>query len=348
MPKYVVNSACVKWAKEAISKGQINDGPWGIDAADKQKMLAGKTADTGKDGKDWEFYSQHFLAFDPDQPKDTEERYHYPVGKENAVYVHAVNAIRSRASESGETDIYNAAGEIEQAIKDYELSKSADAKAKDDGKTSPAAAKEVEPERSLPTELEYRAMECRLSSSDDQGNGTITGTIRFNSLSSDLGGFMEKIDPHAFDQSLAEANIVCLYQHDRQRPLASQRSGTLKIEKTADAITYSAKLPSTSYAQDMRALMSGGHKELQGSSFGFQTVEDSWSKGDLLPVRTIKRAKLVEISPVTDPAYPKNSLNVRSITIPDAAKVTPEVEPKTSPKILPLSTARKIIQSKKA
>ncbi|MDE2101268.1 MAG: HK97 family phage prohead protease [Patescibacteria group bacterium] len=331
MPKYVVNGATLNWAKTAIADGKISQDPWSLDGADKEKMLGDKQP------KDWEFYSEHFLAYDPDQPKDTEEKYHYPIGKGDVVYVHAVSAVRSRASEAGQQDIFKAAGDIEAAIQEHKQSKT----------------KESEPKRELSQSIEYRHLsEVRVTEPTDNSSiGVVSGTIRFNSLSHDLGGFQERIDPAAFDDSLSEGDLVALFQHDRQKPLGSQRSGTLKVNKNPDGLTYSIDLPDTSYARDLKALMTG-RKEMRGSSFGFHTVADSWDRPAVkggLPIRTIKKAHLLEISPVTTPAYPANGLSVRSVTIPPGvleSEPTPEPTPEPA-KTLPVTTATKILTAKK-
>ena len=286
------------------------------------------------------FIRSIFLAIDESADKDTEARYHFPVGKENTVFIRAVDAIRSRSAQEGEQDIFKAAGEIEQVIKDYQQSK------------------EEKPKREAPQgHIEYRALaECRVSDSTDDGSiGTVSGSIQFGSLSGDLGGFREQIDPSAFDQSLAGGDIVALYQHDKTKPLASQRSGTLHLIKTPQAIQYTASLPDTSYARDLKALMHGKRQEMRGSSFGFQTLEDTWSKpqGKGLPIRTVKKAHLVEISPVVDPAYTQNSLSVRSIIPPEMRESEPEQPkseakpPENTPKVIPLSVAKRVIESKK-
>ena len=190
--RYQVNESCIHWAKEAISTGKISQEPWSLDGEDKEKMLG------SKETKDWEFYSQHFLGIDKSQAKDTEGRYHYPVGKGGVVYSRAVDAIRSRASQEGEKDIFEAAGEIEQAIKDYEQSK-----------TKP---EESEPKRELNQSIEYRHLaEVRVSEPTSDGSiGTVTGTIRFNSLSHDLGGFQERIDPAASNISFSPSWLARL------------------------------------------------------------------------------------------------------------------------------------------
>ncbi len=328
MPKYLVNQSCLHWAKEAIASGKISQDPWSLDSEDKQKMLGDKPE------KDWEFYSQHFLAYDADADKDTEARYHYPVGKGDTVFAHAVSAVRSRSSEAGQQEVFKAAGELEQSIKDYEQSKT----------------KESEPKRDRTQSIEYRHLaEVRVSEPTSDGSiGTVTGTIKFNSLSHDLGGFVERIDPAAFDDSLAQNDLVALFQHNRQQPLGSQKSNTLKVTKTNDGLTYSVDLPDTSYARDLKALMTG-RKEMRGSSFGFQTIEDSWTKPTVkggLPIRTIKKANLLEISPVTSPAYPQNSLSVRSVIPPEFA-TEPEKSEKISQPKIPLLLAKRILESKK-
>ena len=47
-------------------------------------------------------------------------------------------------------------------------------------------------------------------------------------------------------------------------------------------------------------------------SFGFQTLSDEWHMEDEEEIRTLKKIKLWEVSPVTFPAYTDTDVAVRS------------------------------------
>ncbi len=302
-----LNHKCIQFAERLILAGKINYGPWSIDGADKQKMLG------SGEQKDWETYGQYFLGINETANEDTEARYSYPVGKDGEVYVNALKGDRSRSAQQKDQEIFDAAGKLLELIESKK------------------------PERSAPDRpAEYRELPIEVRESSDNGSiGTFSGTLEFNSLSQDLGGFREMIDPNAFDESLKNGDISALYAHDQQKPLASTRSGTLKITKTPERLTFVGMLPDTSYARDLKALNNEHRQELRGSSFGMIVKQDKWSRDESgQPIRRIMKADLLEISPVGTPAYQKNKLNVREY-LPDEEVTLPPEEQKK-----PLTTRR--------
>jgi HK97 family phage prohead protease len=128
--------------------------------------------------------------------------------------------------------------------------------------------------------------------------------------------FVERIAPGAFRQTLEEkADVKLLYNHDSKMPLARTRSGTLTLKSDRSGLQFSASLPETTLGNDVRALLERG--DLSGEmSFGFFVEEDSWNAKR--NERTVKRAKLVEISIVQDAAYPQTSSSLRHV---DAAAI---------------------------
>jgi HK97 family phage prohead protease len=127
----------------------------------------------------------------------------------------------------------------------------------------------------------------------------------YNTLSSDLGGFREKIDPNAFRRSLAEsANQLAYYNHDSSMVLGSTRAGTLELTDSPRGLAFRIDLPDTSYARDLIVLMDRG--DVSRMSFGFITRLDQWDRDekDSTRIRTLLDVDLREISVVGDPAYP--------------------------------------------
>lgn len=148
----------------------------------------------------------------------------------------------------------------------------------------------------------------------------------FNSESENLGGFIETIEPGAFADSLRNDDIVLLNGHDSKQPLARVSAGNLELSEDAAGLKFSALLPDTAGARDLFRLVSDGI--LKSMSFGFSVagVEgEYWTEGrNGLLMRTIRRANLMEISPVTWPAYPASSVSARSSTQTSRkAKVSP-------------------------
>lgn len=136
----------------------------------------------------------------------------------------------------------------------------------------------------------------------------------FNADSHDLGGFIERIAPGAFKRSLeaAEAggvNIYALWAHDNSQPLASTRSGKLKLIEGDDGLEFEMDITRMSEAQ--RSALEDG--DLQ-KSFGFITRKDAWEKrDDGTIIRTLIDVDLTEISYVINPAYPDTAAAVRSL-----------------------------------
>lgn len=147
------------------------------------------------------------------------------------------------------------------------------------------------------------------------GSRSISGYAAvFNSLSEDLGGFREKLQPGCFAKSLAETNKdpLCLYGHDSNQILGRVSSGTLSIAEDSIGLKFTCKLPDTSTARDLTALMQRG--DLSACSFGFALGPDgdSWEEVGGQIIRTLLQVTLFEVSVVGQPAYSATSVNLRS------------------------------------
>lgn len=125
--------------------------------------------------------------------------------------------------------------------------------------------------------------------------------------------FIEYIDPAAFDDSINNNDdIMLLYSHEWDKPLARRSAGRLTIEKRADGIYYKATPPDTTIAQDLIKDIEAGN--IVGNSFAFTVEQDEWTRrDDNVAVRRILKGKLYEISPVVSPAYPDTSIAKRSL-----------------------------------
>lgn len=125
-------------------------------------------------------------------------------------------------------------------------------------------------------------------------------------------GFREQIQPGAFTKTLNEADVVYLVNHDSNMPLARTSAGTLTLRQTDKGLEFEATPADTSYARDLMENIRA--KNIQGNSFGFQVVKDSWSVGDDgVDERTIHEVKLMEISSCTFPAYADTEVSMRDV-----------------------------------
>ena len=158
--------------------------------------------------------------------------------------------------------------------------------------------------------LERRAfVECRAEASDN-GRKIRGYAIVFNSLSQDLGGFKERIDPAAVDRTLSEGlDVRALVNHDTSLVIGRTRAGTLQLRKDSRGLAFVIEPDEEiSYAKDiMRAVARG---DVSGMSFGFRTLEDTWDYETEPWTRTVNDMKVSEISICSFPAYTQTDVTV--------------------------------------
>lgn len=127
------------------------------------------------------------------------------------------------------------------------------------------------------------------------------------------GSFIERIAPGAFAESIANHDDVrALINHDPNLILARTASKTLTLKEDAHGLLSEIDPPKTSYADDL--LESTRRGDISQMSFGFETIEDKWTRGEngAPDVRTLLKVRLFDVSPVTFPAYPDTDVAVRS------------------------------------
>lgn len=160
-------------------------------------------------------------------------------------------------------------------------------------------------------EIEMRAWQdsrLEIREAADGGPSRIVGrAVPYGELSLDLGGWREIIVAGAFD--LADKDIRSLWQHDSSMVLGRTSAGTMTLTVDERGIYPDITPPNTTWAQDAMVSMRRG--DVSGFSFGFMVDEDNWVVTGREIVRQVLRAQLIEVSPVTFPAYPTTSAQVR-------------------------------------
>lgn len=125
----------------------------------------------------------------------------------------------------------------------------------------------------------------------------------FEKRSSNLGGFVERVKPSAFNKTIREADVRALWNHDPQYVLGRSGAGTLELSIDQSGLYYRSLLPNTSYARDLAELLE--RRDVKESSFTFFKVQDEWG---LTPEgyaqRDLIEVGLIDVAPVTFPAYP--------------------------------------------
>jgi len=144
---------------------------------------------------------------------------------------------------------------------------------------------------------------------------TLTGyAARFNSLSQDLGGFVERIMPGAFAETLrAHTDILGLYHHRYEDVLARTSAFTLEIAENLVGLKFSMQLADDdSLGRNITSRVR--RRDIHGMSFGFWPGQERWlfAQGpdgiDIRELVTIDR--LFEISVTAVPAYLSTSVHV--------------------------------------
>ena len=158
--------------------------------------------------------------------------------------------------------------------------------------------------------------EIRAGGTAQESAGKFSGYAAvFGPLSNDLGGFVERIDPAAFDASLkgGKRDIRALFDHSTDKLLGRQSNGTLALSVDERGLRVEIDPPDgVSYVNDIRKLIARG--DINQMSFGFYTEEDSWDfRTDGPAIRTLKKVELVEVSIVSIPAYNDTTVGLRRL-----------------------------------
>lgn len=196
--------------------------------------------------------------------------------------------------------------------------------------------------RSLPSNLKIIKRDDGTNTRQVQGYA-----IKFDTLSVDLGGFIEVIKPTALD-GVNLSDVALVYAHENNSILARASAGNLKTQIDSTGLFFSAELPDTSLANDVLANIEVGN--VKGMSFTFTIPEggDTWNRqvdGTLL--HTVNQIGIItELTVTAYPAYQQTSVelkrsaeNIRKGNTklakedikPDEATQTPDTESDVKP-----------------
>lgn len=125
--------------------------------------------------------------------------------------------------------------------------------------------------------------------------------------------FREIILPGAFDEVLQRnEDVVALWNHDPSQILGRRSAGTLELSAEKTGLRYTVRLGSTELDRYIAEKIQ--RREIRGSSFAFGDAVDDIIKDGGIRVREIRKiGRLVDVSPVTNPAYPDTVVAVRSV-----------------------------------
>ena len=142
---------------------------------------------------------------------------------------------------------------------------------------------------------------------DGEPTKIIGYAVRWDQLSNPIWGyFQEKFKKGAFTNRMAD--VYASWQHDEKEVLG-RTPNTLLLTEDDNGLRYEITPPS--WADKYVETIERG--DVRGSSFIFRAVKEEWDESNPdMPIRTVTEADLIEVSPVTKPAYPQSSVGIRS------------------------------------
>lgn len=176
-------------------------------------------------------------------------------------------------------------------------------------------------------EIERRFIPCgsaEVRARTENGKVGIAGTAAvIGSLSHEMSSrgvrFKERIAPGAFDKVLAQADMRGLFNHNPDFVLGRQKSGTMRVWADDKGLHYDIPELPQSRADVAEAIQRG---DVDGNSFSFVVAEG----GDKVEFRSGERIRtiyefeeLLELGPVTFPAYDATRVSSRALAMIEAA-----------------------------
>lgn len=163
-------------------------------------------------------------------------------------------------------------------------------------------------------EFEARGKHVRLPAEvrADEDGLLVEGYAAIFNEEADIGGFFrERIEPGAFSEAIGRDDVVFLINHEGL-PLARTRSGTLTLSEDERGLKISTRLEESD--PDVARIVGKMRRgDLDKMSFAFWPEIQEWDDSGDIPLRTIKKASLHDVSVVTTPAYDGTEIGLRSL-----------------------------------
>ena len=167
---------------------------------------------------------------------------------------------------------------------------------------------EVENDRKA-RQMRSAATEFRAAEND--GKKYIEGYFSvFGSNYEQWPGATESVDPHAFDETVAD-DVRALVNHDTTLVLGRTKAGTLELKVDSRGLWGRAEINEADQdATNLYARVQRG--DVDQCSFGFDILEEEVDfRDDGTAHWTLRKVKLYEVSVCTFPAYEDTSVQAR-------------------------------------
>jgi uncharacterized protein len=175
----------------------------------------------------------------------------------------------------------------------------------------------------LLTAAHYSKHDSTLQTREENGERIIEGYAALYNTETNIGPFKESIARGAFDNVL-DNDVRALINHDPSLVLGRTSSGTLELTSDEVGLKYRVKLGNQQYATDLYESIQRG--DISQSSFAFTIKNQTWSE-DRSSRSVDEVAQLLDVSPVTYPAYKEATVVARDEEEPTKEVRTAEVKP---------------------
>jgi HK97 family phage prohead protease len=134
--------------------------------------------------------------------------------------------------------------------------------------------------------------------------------------------------------------VVACVNHDQSQILGRTRNKTLQLTDDNDGLRFTVRLnPDVQAHRDIYNLVKDG--TLSECSFAFGAMDDDWSdakdeRGNRYQLRTVKKARLFDVSIVASPAYGGGATDAqaRSLAYQFAGPVDPWITERSALQVL--------------
>lgn len=129
-----------------------------------------------------------------------------------------------------------------------------------------------------------------------------------------FGIFRERFEAGAFADTIKADDIRALWNHEPNFVLGRNKNETLRLSEDKRGLKMENDPPDTVWARDL--VESLRRKDVTGQSIGFRVLkaeDEIIEEVKGITERTIKRAMLRDVGPVTFPAYPQTDVGVRAL-----------------------------------
>ena len=162
----------------------------------------------------------------------------------------------------------------------------------------------------------YYDSELSLQETEEKKTKLAGYAMKFNTLSHDRGGYRDVFRHGVFGDTINGSegfDVKAYFDHSPESYLGRTSNGSLKLALDATGLKFELDVPPTSLGADILALVERG--DLSGCSFGYVPDQFRWKdegEGNGA-IREHTAGRLIEISVVFDPAFPKTELALASL-----------------------------------